>query len=191
MAMGLAKVDGSQRRAAYGALGAVVFLLLLSLLDVLARGALRLPALVPPFGASVAIVFFTPESPLGRAWNVTGGHVVSALCASVVIWLLPDAAPMVLVSLAVPTAVLGMLATRSFHPPGGATALLAAIAQPKLGFAMVLCPMLAGTVLLVGVRSALDYVLAAFARRRAILTARLEAALPVLDEPLGSLPAEE
>src|SRR5688572_10932575 len=106
--MGLAKVDGPPRRAMLGALGAVVFLLLLSGLDALTRGALRLPALVPPFGASVAIVFFTPESPLGRPWNVLGGHVVSALCASLVVWLLPDASAMVLVALAVPTAVLAM-----------------------------------------------------------------------------------
>jgi CBS domain-containing membrane protein len=201
--MGLAKVDGTQRRALLGAVGAMVFLLLLSALDVLTRGQLRLPALVPPFGASVAIVFFTPESPLGRPWNVTGGHVVSALCASLVVWLLPDAPVMVLVALAVPSAVLGMLATRSFHPPGGATALLAAIAQPKLGFGMVLCPMLAGTVLLVGVRHALDFGVIAVSRRMAALSRASEALangpgelpllrdLPSLSESLGSFSADE
>jgi CBS domain-containing membrane protein len=188
LSMGLVKVAAPPRRALLGALGAVVFLLLLSALDSLTRGALRLPALVPPFGASVAIVFFTPESPLGKAWNVTAGHVLSALCASAVVWLLPQAPPMLLVSLAVPGAVLLMLATRSFHPPGGATALLAAIAQPKLGFSMVLCPMLAGTLLLVAVRFSLDRSLAVVLQRRA----KLEAALGDLPAVLStSLRSEE
>lgn len=194
--MGLAKVDGPPRRAVLGALGAMVFLLLLSALDAVSRGALRLPALVPPFGASVAIVFFTPESPLGRAWNVTGGHLVSALCASLVVLLLPDAPAMVIVALAVPSAVMAMLATRSFHPPGGATAFLTAMAQPKLAFGMILFPMLAGTVLLVSVRMALDAALATIRQRRASLRQKLAdlptlAELPSLGDSLASLSVEE
>lgn len=162
--MALARVVTPQRRAALGALGAVVFLLLLSALDGLTRGSLRLPALVPPFGASVAIVFFTPESPLGRPWNVMAGHVLSAIAASVVIALLPAAPAMVQVSVAVPIAVMLMLATSSFHPPGGATALLACVAQPKLGFGIVLSILL-GTLLLVGVRTKLDWLLTLWSRR--------------------------
>jgi len=125
------------------------------------------------------------------------------LCASLVVWLLPDAPAMVLVALAVPSAVLAMLATRSFHPPGGATALLAAIAQPKLGFGMVLCPMLAGTVLLVGVRHALDFGVLAVSRRMSELSRASESLasaprelpllgeLPSLTESLGSLSSDE
>jgi CBS domain-containing membrane protein len=187
--MFLAKVTSPSRRALLGAFGAVIFLMLLSALDVVTRGALRLPSLVPPFGASVAIVFFSPDSPLGRPWNVVGGHVASALCASLVVWLLPEAPSTVLVAVGVPLAVLAMLATRSFHPPGGATALLACMAQPKLGFGMVLCPMLIGTVLLVAVRMGLDLSLSTLSRLRADARTATAALLTPLARPTARFDA--
>src|SRR5690349_10672133 len=104
------------------ALGGAVFMLLLSNIDVVTRGDLSLPALVPPFGASVAIVFFSPQSPLARPWNVIMGHFSSALTACTFLWLFPDANRGLLCALAVSGAGLVMIATKSFHPPGGATA---------------------------------------------------------------------
>lgn len=131
-------------------------MLVLAALDTLTKGAVSLPALVPPFGASVVIVFFTPESPYGRPWNVVGGQIASALAASSVLWAFPHAPTGVLAALAVASAGLLMLATRSFHPPGGATALLAVVAEQRLGFAMALCPMLLGALALVSIRHAID-----------------------------------
>ena len=67
----------------------VVFIVALSAIDALTRGAVSLPALVPPFGASVVIVFFAPDSPAARPWNVMIGQTVSALVACSVLALLP------------------------------------------------------------------------------------------------------
>lgn len=157
--MSLARVSDSTRRVALGTAGVGVFMLILGVLDELTRGAMHLPALVPPFGASVVIVFFTPESPFGRPWNVIVGHAVGALVAAAVLGFLPSAPVGMQAALAVSGAGLLMLATRSFHPPGGATALLAVVAEHKLGLAMLLCSMLLGAIALSGTRSALDRVL--------------------------------
>jgi CBS domain-containing membrane protein len=168
----LATLPNGPGKHAAGALGVCLFLLALAALDGLTRGAVRLPALVPPFGASVVIVFFTPDSPFGRAWNVIVGQVVSALAATCVLWLLPDGPQGLLAALAVCGAGVSMLLTRSFHPPGGATALLAVVAQERLGFAMLLCPMLLGAVLLVASRRVVDGALA-WAAARSLRRARV------------------
>jgi CBS domain-containing membrane protein len=149
-----------------GAAGVMVFMLTLTLIDEVTRGAVSLPALVPPFGASVVIVFFTPESPLGRPWNVIVGHLCCALVAACVLALLPEASTGTLAALAVSGAGMLMLATRSFHPPGGATALLAVVAERKLGFAMMLCPMLVGAVALSSTRVLLDFAINSVPVRR-------------------------
>jgi CBS-domain-containing membrane protein len=152
----LARVENPSNRFIFGALGALAYILLLAGLDRLTRGAVGLPALVPPFGASVVIVFFTPESPLGRPRNVVLGHVLSGLVASCTLFLLPGAPLALLAGVAVAGSGLAMLATRSVHPPGGATALLAVVSERKLGFSMLLCPALLGAVALCSMRLVLD-----------------------------------
>jgi CBS-domain-containing membrane protein len=148
------------QRQLLGTLGVVAFLLVLSLLDVATRGAVSLPALVPPFGASVVIVFFTPESPMGRPRNVVLGHLSCAFAAATVLHFWPTAHQGVQAAMAVAAGGLLMLATRSFHAPGGATALLAVVTQPHLGFGMLLCPILLGALTLVGTRALLDLAIA-------------------------------
>ena len=79
-------------------------------------------ALVPGLAASAALLFTAPQSPLAQPWPIIGGHGLSALVGWALCALLPElwlAAP-----LAAGCAVLLMHATRSFHPPGAATALL-------------------------------------------------------------------
>lgn len=105
-------------------LGAALFILALGALDPLTRGAVNFPALIPPFGASTIIVFFAPDTSASRAWNVIVGHLGSALVAAFVLTLLPTLAPAWQAAIAVSGAALVMGATRSIHPPGGATALL-------------------------------------------------------------------
>jgi CBS domain-containing membrane protein len=152
----LASVPDRSHRNVLGAIGVALFMIALTAIDALTRGAIGLPALVPPFGASVVIVFFAPESDAGRPWNVIVGHLSCALAASTVLWLLPGASTGVLAALAVSIGGLLMLATRSFHPPGGATALLAVIAERRLGFVMLVCPMLVGATALVAARLVID-----------------------------------
>lgn len=158
--MSLAQVKDPTRRHALGCLGVSLFMLALAALDALTRGNIQLPALIPPFGASVVIVFFAPESPAARSWNVILGQLVSAFSASSVLALSPNAPVGLQAALAVSGAGLLMLGTRSFHPPGGASALFAVVAEQKLGFGMLLCPILLGALLLMGIRYALDQAVA-------------------------------
>ncbi|MDB4985595.1 MAG: hypothetical protein JWN04_773 [Myxococcaceae bacterium] len=154
--MSLARVDDPSRRVLLASLGAAVFILSLGLLDPLTQGAVDLPTLLPPFGASTVIVFFVPESVASRAWSVLVGHLGSALVASAVLLLLPDAAVVVQASLAVAGAGVWMVASRSVHPPGGATALLTALGGHKFGAGAILLPLLSGCLALVGIRWVLD-----------------------------------
>ena len=74
--MSLAHVSDRSQRVILGAAGVAVFMATLALIDEFTRGAVNLPALGPPFGASVVIVFFTPDNPAGKPWNVIVGHLV-------------------------------------------------------------------------------------------------------------------
>ncbi|MET0286726.1 MAG: HPP family protein, partial [Polyangiales bacterium] len=99
-------------------LGAAAFILSLGALDPLTRGAVDLPALMPPFGASTVIVFFAPDTAAGRAWNVVVGHLGSAMVATAVIMLLPQMSVVQQSSIAVAGAGVWMVLSKSVHPPG-------------------------------------------------------------------------
>jgi CBS domain-containing membrane protein len=152
----LTRIDDPSRRVLLSSLGAAVFILSLGALDPLTRGAVDLPALMPPFGASTVIVFFAPDSAASRAWSVLVGHLGSALVASAVLMLLPDSPVVVQAALAVAGAGVWMVLSKSVHPPGGATALLAALGGHKFGVGAILLPLLAGCIALVSVRWLLD-----------------------------------
>lgn len=154
--MSLAQVDTPARRVLLSSLGAALFILSLGALDPLTRGAVDLPALMPPFGASTVIVFFAPESKASRAWAVLVGHLGSALVAAAVLAFLPTLPLVVQAALAVAGAGVWMVASRSIHPPGGATALLATLGAHKLGSGGFLLPLLAGCTSLVCIRWLLD-----------------------------------
>ncbi|WPR76379.1 HPP family protein [Algoriphagus sp. NG3] len=106
--------------------------------------------LIGSFGASSVLVYGLIGSPLAQPRNLVGGHVVSALVGVTVNLLLPDtlwlAAP-----LAVALSIVLMQMTRTLHPPGGATALIAVIGSEKvkaLGYMYVLSPVLTGSLIL-------------------------------------------
>jgi CBS domain-containing membrane protein len=117
--LSLARIDPPSRRTLLASLGAALFILSLGALDPLTRGAVNLPALIPPFGASTVIVFFAPDSPAGRAWSVVVGHLGSALVACAVLLLLPASPLAFQAALAVAGAGVWMVLSRSIHPPGG------------------------------------------------------------------------
>jgi CBS-domain-containing membrane protein len=148
------------------ALGAAAFILSLGALDPLSRGALSLPVLLPPFGASTVIVFFAPDSPAGRPWNVVVGHLGSALVAFAVMALGAGLGTPSQAAAAVAGASVWMVLTRSVHPPGGATALLTTLAGRSLDSAWDLAPLLAGCLTLVAVRGLLDRVIGWVVTRR-------------------------
>ena len=101
--------------------------------------------IIGSFGASAVLIYGAIKSPLAQPRNLMGGHVISALIG-VAVFKLFQGNPSIAAALAVSTAIAAMHATKTLHPPGGATALIAVIGSDKihaLGFAYALIP--AGT----------------------------------------------
>ena len=114
---------------------------------------LDLTLMIGSFGASAVLVFGAVRSPLAQPRNVIGGHVLSAL-VGVAAWKLLQADPWLAQAVAVATAIAAMHVTRTLHPPGGATALIAVIGSAeihRLGFLYVLVPATVGPLILVAV----------------------------------------
>jgi CBS-domain-containing membrane protein len=106
--------------------------------------------LIGSFGASSVLVYGIIESPFSQPRNLIGGHLISAFIGVTVHLLFPDtiyiAAP-----LAVSLSIVLMQITKTLHPPGGATALIAIIGTQKikdLGYWYVLSPVLTGVLIL-------------------------------------------
>lgn len=106
--------------------------------------------LIGSFGASSVLVYGAIQSPLAQPRNLMGGHVISALVGVIMYKVFPDilwlAAP-----LAVSFSIVLMQVTKTLHPPGGATALIAVIGTEKikaLGFWYVISPVLTGSFIL-------------------------------------------
>ncbi|NGZ05578.1 MAG: HPP family protein [Magnetococcales bacterium] len=106
--------------------------------------------MIGSFGASAVLIYGAPSSPLAQPRNLLLGHFVSALTGVAMAQLLPQQAWLA-APLAVSLAIAGMHLTRSLHPPGGATALIAVIGSKQiqaLGFFYALVPVLAGATLM-------------------------------------------
>lgn len=106
--------------------------------------------LIGSFGASCVLVYGVIQSPLAQPRNLVGGHLVSAIIGVTIQKLLPEliwiAAP-----LAVSLSIVFMQITKTLHPPGGATALIAVTGSAEiknLGYMYVLSPVLSGVLIL-------------------------------------------
>jgi CBS-domain-containing membrane protein len=109
-----------------------------------------LTLMIGSFGASAVLVYGAVRSPLAQPRNLVGGHVVSALIG-VTAWKLFQYAPGLAAAAAVATAIAAMHLTRTLHPPGGATALIAVIGSDqihKLCYVYVVVPATVGPLLL-------------------------------------------
>jgi len=109
-----------------------------------------LTLLIGSFGASAVLVYGAVRSPLGQPRNLIGGHIVSAFIG-VIAWKLLHADPWFASAFAVATSISVMHLTRTLHPPGGATALIAVIGSDQIhaeGFAYVLIPATLGPLIL-------------------------------------------
>ena len=109
-----------------------------------------LTLLIGSFGASAVLIYGAVRSPLGQPRNLVGGHVLSAFIG-VIAWKLFHADPWLASAFAVATAIAVMHLTRTLHPPGGATALIAVIGSDQIhaaGFLYVLVPATIGPVIL-------------------------------------------
>lgn len=106
--------------------------------------------LIGSFGASCVLVYGVIQSPLAQPRNLVGGHLISAIVGVTAQKLIPDiiwlSAP-----LAVSLSIVMMQITKTLHPPGGATALIAVTGSPailKLGYWYVITPVLVGSIIL-------------------------------------------
>ena len=123
----------------------------LGLLLIQAIGAWGLPVeglfLIGSFGASAVLIYGAPLADLSQPRHLIGGHVVSAVVGVAVAFLArtSPAIAWMAPALAVSLAIMAMHGSRTLHPPGGATALIAVIGgEPirRLGWWYVLCPVL-------------------------------------------------
>jgi CBS-domain-containing membrane protein len=106
--------------------------------------------LIAPFGASAVLIYGAIKSPLAQPRNFVGGHIVSAIIG-VAAFKLFASQPWLAGSVAVATCIAVMHATKTLHPPGGATALIAVIGGEKihsLGFLYVIIPVGLGALIL-------------------------------------------
>jgi len=106
--------------------------------------------IVGSFGASAVLIYGAIKSPLAQPRNLIGGHVISAIIGVVCyqifhnyMWLAS--------AMAVAASLASMHATKTLHPPGGATALIAVIGGEKihaLGYLYAIIPVGVGATIM-------------------------------------------
>lgn len=102
--------------------------------------------IIGSFGASAVLIYGAVRSPLAQPRNLIGGHILSAV-VGVTAFQLFGGHPWLAASLAVSTSIALMHLTKTLHPPGGATALIAVIGSDgihSLGYLYVLVPVALG-----------------------------------------------
>jgi len=106
--------------------------------------------LIGSFGASGVLIYGAIQSPLAQPRNLIGGHVLSA-CIGVAISQVFGSNISLGAPLAVALSIICMQITKTMHPPGGATALIAVIGSERildLGWLYVVFPVFSGTMIL-------------------------------------------
>lgn len=106
--------------------------------------------LIGSFGASSVLIYGIINSPLAQPRNLIGGHVVCAIIGVTIHKLIPGEL-WLSSALSVSLSIVAMQITKTLHPPGGATALIANIGSEKiqaLGYWYVLSPVFSGALIL-------------------------------------------
>lgn len=106
--------------------------------------------LIASFGASSVLIYGAIQSPLAQPRNLIGGHLISAIIGVTIYKILPEVIWLT-APLSVALSIVAMQITKTLHPPGGATALIAVIGSEKikiLGYFYVLSPVLTGSLVL-------------------------------------------
>lgn len=121
-----------------------------------AAHSVKVDGLVPvgilgSMGAEAVLLYAAPQAPFSQPWAVIGGNLVGAItgtfCRSVFqsdqnnyMWLSA--------ALAVSITITVQHVTKSLHPPGGATALIAVLAPAPLGWIYIATPVLIGYIIM-------------------------------------------
>ena len=103
--------------------------------------------------ASAVLAFGAIRSPLAQPRNLVGGHFLSALVGVSCYFLFPGT-PWLASCLAVATAIALMHVTKTLHPPGGATALIAVTGGEgihQLGYLYAFVPCLLGALIMLAI----------------------------------------
>ncbi|MBF0446329.1 MAG: HPP family protein [Magnetococcales bacterium] len=106
--------------------------------------------LIGSFGASAVLIFGAVSAPLAQPRNLIGGHFVSAIVGVTMFQMFGNTLWLA-AALAVSLAIALMHITRTLHPPGGATALIAVIGSGKihaLGYTYAIIPVTTGALLM-------------------------------------------
>ncbi len=129
--------------------GIIVLATMHNWLNLLSKGDFSL--MIGSFGATAVLAYGAIESPLAQPRNIIGGHILSAIVGVTAfkifgthIWFAS--------AVAVATAIAIMQITKTVHPPGGATALIAVIGGSQvhnLGYFYPIAPVAVGAIVMV------------------------------------------
>lgn len=106
--------------------------------------------LVASFGASAVLLYGAPQAELSQPRNLLGGQIISAAIGVSIYKYFPFDVTL-LAALAVSLSILCMHLTRTLHPPGGATALIAVIGDAEVhdqGYFFIVFPILGSAIIL-------------------------------------------
>ncbi|KAB7530326.1 HPP family protein [Flagellimonas olearia] len=106
--------------------------------------------LIGSFGATGVLIYGAIHSPLAQPRNLIGGHVISAIIGVTICKFFGDILWLA-AALSVSLSILAMQLSKTLHPPGGATALIAVIGSEKiigLGYWYVIFPVLSGVLIM-------------------------------------------
>lgn len=134
-------------------LGAFIGIFIIAFLQSLHLTQLENTFLIGSFGATAVLLYGAIESPLAQPRNLIGGHLISAIIGVSVAKICPDVLYLT-APLAVALSIIAMQWTKTMHPPGGATALIAVSGGPTitdLGYIYVVTPVLSGVLILLAV----------------------------------------
>ncbi|MCZ7541524.1 MAG: HPP family protein [Anaerolineae bacterium] len=120
-------------------------LIIISLLQLLHTEWDVIQCFIIPFGASAVLVFAAPAAPFSQPRNVVGGHLISAAVGIAVYSIFKETSWWTL-GIANGISIALMVATKTVHPPAGATSLLPVTAA-MTNFDYLLSPVLVGCVL--------------------------------------------
>ena len=116
-------------------------------------GGADVTMIIGSFGASAVLIYGAVKSPLAQPRNLVGGHVLSGI-VGVLSFELLNSQMWLAAAVSVATAIAVMHATKTLHPPGGATALIAVIGSEKvhdLGFLYPIIPAGSGALIMLAV----------------------------------------
>ncbi len=142
------RTSGKEIAAAW--IGSCIAIGLIALLERYVVDGAGFPLLIGSFGASAVLAFGAAKSPLAQPRNMVGGHFFSSLVGIGSGMIIPDITWLA-ASLAVATAIAVMHISKTLHPPGGATALIAVTGGEsirQLGWTYAFVPCLSGALIL-------------------------------------------